>query len=115
MTLTLPLRLVSVLNSREHWGKRAARAKIQRNIVKISLRRKVGPLILPGFLDDAEVLFTRVAPRQLDGDNLQAAFKAVRDGVADALGVKDNDPRIAWRYAQERGKPREYAVRVEIT
>lgn len=36
------------------------------------------------------------------------------DGVADALGVNDRDPRIDWRVAQEKGRPREHAVRVEV-
>ena len=35
--------------------------------------------------------------------------------IADRLGISDNDPRVEWRYAQERGKPKEYAARVEIT
>ena len=51
------------------------------------------------------VSMTRIAPRALDDDNLQTAFKSVRDGVADALGIDDRDPRVAWRYAQEKGKP----------
>lgn len=35
-----------------------------------------------------------------------------RAGVADALGIDDRDPRVTWRYAQEKAKG--YAVRVEI-
>ncbi len=60
------------------------------------------------------VALTRIAPRDLDTDNLASGLKAVRDGVADALGVDDGSSRIEWRYAQERGRPGEYAVRVEI-
>jgi hypothetical protein len=60
------------------------------------------------------ITLTRIAPRVLDTDNLASGLKAVRDGVADALGVNDGSSRLTWRYAQERGKPREYAVRVEI-
>jgi hypothetical protein len=39
------------------------------------------------------------------------SVKAHRDGVADAFGVADNDPRFTWLYAQERGTP---ALRIEI-
>ena len=50
----------------------------------------------------------------LDSDNLASSLKAVRDGVADAMGVDDGCSRIQWCYAQRKGKPREYAVLVEI-
>lgn len=58
------------------------------------------------------VRLTRLAPRLLDDDNLQAALKHVRDGVADALGLHDDDPRLHWSYAQQR--ERRYAVLVDI-
>lgn len=60
------------------------------------------------------VRMTRVAPRSLDDDNLSSGFKALRDGIADRLGVKDNDPRVRWEYAQVRGRAKEYAARVMI-
>lgn len=57
---------------------------------------------------------TRIAPRELDGDNLQSSLKACRDGVADWLGVDDRDPRVTWSYAQRRGAPHYYAVEVQV-
>ena len=60
------------------------------------------------------VTMTRIAPRELDSDNLAISFKHVRDGIADWLGVNDNDKRVTWKYAQERGAPKHYAARVEI-
>jgi hypothetical protein len=60
------------------------------------------------------VTLIRVAPRKLDDDNLQSGFKALRDGIADRLGVKDNDPRVKWKYDQVRGRAKEYAARVRI-
>jgi len=62
----------------------------------------------------ATVVLTRVAPRKLDGDNLQSGFKAVRDGVADWLGVDDGNGLIDWQYAQRSGKAGEYAVEIEV-
>jgi hypothetical protein len=56
----------------------------------------------------------RLTGRALDGDNLQRALKAVRDGVADALGIDDGDSRIEWQYGQRRGGKGEYAVEVTI-
>lgn len=61
------------------------------------------------------VTFTRIAPRALDDDNLAFAFKSWRDGVADGLNINDRDPRVTWRYAQERGRPHEYAMTITIT
>jgi hypothetical protein len=50
----------------------------------------------------------------LDGDNLQSAFKATRDGVADWLGVDDGDPRLDWQYRQRKGAAKVYAVEIEV-
>ena len=62
------------------------------------------------------ITLTRVAPSSgLDDDALPASCKAIRDGIADVLGTpNDRDPIYEWRYAQRRGKPREYAVEVTI-
>jgi hypothetical protein len=65
--------------------------------------------------DRVTVTMARVAPRELDDDNLRGALKAVRDGIADAFGVNDRDPRVTWVYGQRRGStPRTYAVQVDI-
>lgn len=106
LILALPIRVVSEANKREHWRYRHRRAKAAR----------AATVIVPSGLPlPCTVQLTRIAPRQLDDDNLRSAFKALRDGIADRLGVKDNDPRVRWEYAQERGKPKEYAARVTIT
>jgi hypothetical protein len=60
------------------------------------------------------VSLTRVAPRALDSDNLVASLKATRAGVADALHLDDRDSRVEWRYAQRKGRPREYGVSIAI-
>lgn len=53
----------------------------------------------------ATVILSRLGPRQLDGDNLQAGFKAVRDQVAAECGIDDGDPGVTWIYEQETSKP----------
>lgn len=103
-TTFIPLRLVSVANAREHWAQRAKRAKAHR----------MAAMAVPKHSLPCVVTITRIAPRTLDTDNNASAAKALRDGIADRLGVKDNDPRVTWRYDQRRGKPREYAVEVKI-
>lgn len=100
-TVTLHIRIVSVLNLREHWSKRHRRAKEHRKAA----------LLVPRVGLPCTVKMTRIGLRLLDSDNLQGGLKGLRDGIADRLGVDDADPRVTWEYAQEKG---EYAVRVDI-
>lgn len=113
--IEIPLKIESTLNKREHWARRAKLAKAQRDAAHYGL---IG--LLPTgesslYRRMAKVVkLTRIAPRELDTDNLAGGFKSVRDGVADWLGINDNDPRVTWQYAQERGKPKQYACRIEF-
>lgn len=64
------------------------------------------------------VKLIRVAPRRLwdTSESAPSALAAVRDGVADSLGVDDRDAeeggRVAWSYGQEQGP---YGVRIELS
>lgn len=98
----IPIRLVSVANAREHWAVKAKRAKCHRRSALVIKKHR-----LP-----CDVHIVRVGKRELDGDNLQSACKALRDGIADRLGVDDADPRVRWTYSQQRG---EYGAIVRIT
>lgn len=61
------------------------------------------------------VSLSRWSPGRLDGDNLQASLKYVRDGIAYALGVDDGDEsRIEWSYSQHRCRRGEQGVSVVI-
>jgi hypothetical protein len=104
----IPIRTVSEMNARGHWAARAARVKRHRQTTHWVLRGTIKPDI------PCTITLTRIAPRELDGDNLQASFKATRDGVADWLNVDDRDSRVVWRYAQRRGERKRYAVEVCI-
>jgi hypothetical protein len=110
LVLEAPILTVSEANKRGHWAKGARRAKSQRDVVKLLLVSKLGRAPAPPL----EVRLVRIAPRRLDGDNLQRALKAIRDGVADWLGVDDGDPRLTWLYDQGAGAPKYYGVRVEL-
>ncbi len=106
----IPVRTVSEANTRGHWGKKAGRAKEQRGLARVFCGAQLDrPAAMP-----AAVRLTRISPGKLDSDNLASALKAVRDGVADWLGVNDGDERVTWLYAQERGPAKTYRVRVEI-
>ena len=108
MKLSIPLRLPSAANLREHWSARARRVKAQRQAVAIYVLGKPRPAL------PVVVTLTRVAPRALDGDNLQSAFKAPRDEVARWLGVDDADPRVTWSYAQRSGGVGRYGIEIEL-
>lgn len=115
--VTLPMALRSPQNgSHGHWAARAASKRRQRQEASW---RCCGPLaeyrmaLDKGYLASVHVLLVRVAPRRLDSDNNVAAFKHVRDGVTDALGLKDDDdPRLTWAYDQEKGAT---CIRIVVT
>ena len=107
LRVEMPLRLQSKLNQRQCWQARSRTAKAE---------REAGYLLTPrsGWSLPCIITLTRIAPRAWDCDAVPGGFKSVRDGIADRLGVKDNDSRIVWRYRQERGKPKQYAVVVQF-
>jgi hypothetical protein len=106
---TWPIRLRSAANLREHWATKARRVKKERGAALMLARSTLVRPQLPCI-----VTITRIAPRALDDDNATACGKSVRDAIAEFLGVDDRDPRVTWQVKQERGRVREYAVRVEI-
>lgn len=117
VTLQLPIRVVSEANRREHWATKARRAKAQRSAALLAVRAHASSIVATMGAPSRPrlvVTLTRIGVRALDSDNLARAFKAVRDGIADALGIDDGDKRIAWRYEQRRGGVREYAVEIRL-
>ncbi len=50
------------------------------------------------------IVLTRMSERELDSDNAASALKRCRDGIADALGIDDRDPRVVWVVAQAKSK-----------
>lgn len=100
-TYELPIRLESEMNLREHWAKRYRRKKMQQHAALM-----IGKHELP-----CTVRIIRFGPKPLDGDNMQASAKFLRDAIAARLGVDDADERVQWRYDQRRGP---HGVIVEI-
>jgi len=88
------------------------------------------------------VVLTRIAPRMLDAEeNLPMCFKHIKDYLAVLIypekevnvsyikktkgnnhklvsykspGRADDTKTIEWNYKQEKGEPKEYAVKIEI-
>lgn len=102
--IRLPLKTVNPLNKREHWAERMRRAKKEREIAYLATP--------PGLKTPITVKLTRFGPRLMDDDGLSASFKAIRDGIADKVGVDDGSSQIAFKYAQQRH--RQFSIEVEF-
>ena len=106
LTGSLPCPLPSVGNGRENQWQRAERVSVQRQIAGLlALKLKGEGLRLP-----FEITFTRVSARAIrDSDNLVAAFKSVRDAVAEVFGIDDCDlageTRIVWMPPKQIVRP----------
>lgn len=123
----LPLKTTSEANSREHWHKAAQRHRQQQFFVRALFNAEIRPIPIP-----CEVTLIRVASRFLDDDNLPVSMKFIRDEIGAQLfpekvvkyqgktkgklvknkGHADSDPRVTWKYAQEKGRIQ--GIRIEI-
>jgi len=109
--------IVSEANTHDHWSARYKRHKDQKFIIHSFLQRFVPDInILP-----IRITLSRISPRFLDvDDNLPMAFKSWKDSIADyfipgkAPGRADDTKKIVWIFAQEKGPPKEYGIRVKI-
>jgi|GEM_PF-292933 len=99
-------------NARVHWAKKSKAAKKYRTECFL-LAKKAG-IAAP---QSGEITFALefVAPdrRKRDDDNLLASCKAMRDGVADALGIDDNRFITQLRISRETVKGGEVRVRIQ--
>lgn len=116
MKFTIPIKTTNPLNGQTGNSRLAAIIRTRARERQRTVTRLLAGTMLRDFPSPWDVLLTRIAPSSgVDDDALPATMKSIRDGLADALGVPDDrDPRFTWRYAQRRGKPKEYAVEVEI-
>lgn len=112
------MKLPSSANQRQHWRAKAAQVAKQRHAMKLGFEGRfkrqgvlecIAELTRGGVL---RVVLTRISPRKLDSDNLQSAFKAVRDEIAARLGTDDGSDQWDWEYRQQRGP---HSVQIEIS
>ena len=104
-SLSIPVKLVSEANMREHWAIKNKRKRTQQAVVAYALLGcKLPPL-------PVHVVITRVGVRKLDSDNLAGSAKGVRDQIAKVLGCDDGDEsKVTWEYRQRKGVPKEYSM-----
>lgn len=97
-------------NARVHWSKRSKAVKAYRHACW-ALAKQAGLQALPDGELHLWITFFPPDRRHRDDDNMIAAFKSGRDGLADALGVDDKRFRIhPWVSDQTGG-----VVKVRIT
>lgn len=105
-----PLKTVSLLNMREHYRVAATRKALHRSTVRNVVRGRVPPPM------PVTVTLTRVSAGVMDQhDNLPSCFKHIVDELAVWLGCDDADPRVTWRYAQQKCAPKKSNVIVEVS
>jgi hypothetical protein len=105
--VTVPLRIRSEANLREHWRTKHKRSKEQKFIVGVALAKHRPPAV-----EKIEITLTRQGVRKLDDDNLAGGCKGVRDQIAAWLGIDDGSDRLTWRYRQEKSK--EYGLVIHV-
>lgn len=123
----IPLKTISEGNSHEHWSKAGRRHRQQQFFIRSLFNAEIRPIPIP-----CVITLTRISTRLLDAEeNLPMAFKWIKDEIGACLfpekvviykkkngklaknkGHADSDPRVTWRYAQEKGKLQK--VRIEI-
>ncbi len=119
-SVTLDIPTINPLNKREHPMVRSKRVKSER-------KRLAWGLVLRACVVSAlpvDVRLVRLSSGELVDDAVPAALKGIRDQLAVWLGLPvgksgiadDRDPRVTWRYAQERVARGSLAsVRVEFS
>ncbi len=105
MEFEIDLITVSENNVKEFWAKRYKRSSHQKRTILSILAQNKLSISVP-----CKVCMIRLSPRSLDSDNLQGAFKYIRDAIADYIipglrpGQADSNLEIEWEYAQQKSK-----------
>lgn len=116
ISIKAPIRIISEANNTDHWTKKRKRNKRNQALLGYMLNSVQKPPYFP-----VKVTLTRIAPRNLDNDNLAYSFKNLRDFISDWLlpgrapGRADSDARLSFCYDQQKGEPKEYAVLITLT
>jgi hypothetical protein len=113
LSCDLPIRVESEANRREHYMIVKKRVDEQRAVTMAVVGEAITreEMALPPRM---AVVLTRIGPKTLDDDNLARGFKHVRDAIAYLLGIDDGLERVRYEYQQRKGKPKEYAARVDF-
>lgn len=112
ISFTVALKTGNGLNDRAHWGTRSKKVKKERSVIAMAwlVFAGRGPRLEP----PVKARLTRIKPagKMMDDDNLKGSLKAVRDQVAEQIGVDDRDKtKIVFDYDEQYGP---WGVRIEV-
>ena len=82
-------------------------------VQKTKMVRVLAPVWAERLAGGLTITLTRYAAKLLDDDGLRRGFKHIRDGVADAFAVADNDPRLTFEYSQIAEPPSRITIAIE--
>ncbi len=114
---TVPIKTVPESNrGGEHYITKSKRHRTQKEAIWCALHNKSLDIQLP-----CDIKLTRIAPRSLDShDNLPLSMKWLADQICEyifpgkAAGRADDTDEVKFIYDQEKGQPKQYAVKVTI-
>jgi len=101
--ISFPMRLVSTMNARESWRRKADRVEEEKKVATLHLWSRggrSGARFLPCRVEMMRAYGKRSRP--FDTDNAEAAFKGLRDAASAWLGVDDREGSgVTWTVRQE--------------
>ena len=108
-------KFINFANQSHHWSKKK---RIKETLYfefyypnTIPLKRIELPVV---------VKIIRIAPKPFDQDNYIYNCKCIRDFISwiffpdKAYGHGDSSKDITWQYCQEKGKPKQHALKIQI-
>lgn len=110
LEFTIKVKTVSEANRWEHWAKKHRRVKLQRTLAKAATLAAFGK----NKINSGTVTITRIGAKALDDDNLASSLKAIRDGIADAIGIDDGNDVVKWVNRQTPIGKHQYFVKIHI-
>lgn len=110
VTIELPIPTSTPGNNRRPWFVTRAEAERQRKRAREAVNGLRAKPVFPVI-----VTITRLSPRKMDRHNLNGAMKHIIDGIADAYGIDDGDPRWEFRCVQEPARAIGMRIRIEST
>lgn len=110
MSVIIPIHLdlKSAANIRSNWRVKSKLDRVHRTTAR--MRTNIKAKEISELKQPLTIRLVRHSPRKLDSDNLQYAFKSLRDGVADAVwpelshAKRDSHENVVWEYGQQKNK-----------
>lgn len=123
----VPIKTCDETNAYENRHLKTRRHKQQQFFIRHLFHRETRPIPMP-----CSITFVRLGPKEMDEeDNLRMAFKWIKDQVGACIfpeksviyitkagkvkenkGHADSDPRVKWKYGQEKSSG--LSIRIEI-